>query len=217
MKKLLLLIEFFIISAPVLAVQQSFIISRHQDSEALKTCVDKVTQAYHLLQIDFTLKEYPGRRSLYMANSGQTDAELCRIALIEKRFKNLLRVKPAIHHLTFHAITNTGEKRLEKIADLKGLRIGSIRGMMAAELMFEYRNIHYENTPEKAVRLLENNLVDVLILAMPDIDQLVLDGWLKYQFIHPTPLYEFELYHFVHQKHQDKLKAFNQAFQQVVK
>ncbi|GLX79880.1 hypothetical protein tinsulaeT_32200 [Thalassotalea insulae] len=215
MKHLLVIAGLLITSPSVLADPQNFLITRHKDSSALKPCVDKITKAYQLLSINFTLKEYPGRRSLYMANSGKADAELCRISLIERRYKNLLRVEPAIHHLAFHAITQKGNKHLEKIADLKGLRVGSIRGMMAAELVFEYQNVRYENKVEQSVRLLENDLVDVLVLAMPDINQLVIDGRLSNKFIHPTPLYQFDLYHYIHARHKDKLALFNQTFQKL--
>ncbi len=206
------LIGSLIVSSATFAKTNDFIISRHQNSKILQPCVDAVSKAYQALGIKFNIIEYPGRRALYMANSGQADAELCRIQKTEEIFKQLIRVEPAIHQLSFHAITRDPSVVFSDISDIKNLRIGSIRGMMAAELILPYENVLLEKSLEQAVRILENHTVDVIILAMADIEQLTAHSRLNKLFIHQTPLYQLNMYHFVHQKHQDLIPKLSEAF-----
>ncbi|WP_206485331.1 hypothetical protein [Thalassotalea sp. G2M2-11] len=189
-----------------LGATSEFIISQHQDINelsALQPCIEKVKIAYDTLNIAYKIVQYPGRRSILMADTGHSDADLCRVKLIENRYKNLYRVEPAIHQLAFYIITKKPHKPINSLNMLKSLKLGSIRGMMAAELMFEHHDIRYENTLKQAARLLKNNTVDVLILPLHDIDRLMMDDSTTNFHVQEKPLYQLKLYHYIHKKHKD--------------
>ena len=120
-------------SPPVQA--QTFTIALHEDSLALRPCKEKVTQLYQALDMPIELIELPGRRSLKYANDGKTDAELCRIGQITKRYRNLVKISPALMSLDFIALTKSRWPAVTQLSDLDHARIGTSRGMMAAEMV----------------------------------------------------------------------------------
>ena len=58
-----------------------------------------IVEAYRRINIDAHVTNYPWPRAIETSNSGQADAELFRLPVIEKRYNHLLRVDIPIVNL----------------------------------------------------------------------------------------------------------------------
>lgn len=181
----------------------TFVIARHKNSSTLDPCYEIVTQAYRALRINLRVNEYPGRRSLQLANSGKVDGDLCRITQVAQSYSNLLQVDPFIMSMSIVAITRKGVADINALADLGNRNLGSERGMQAVELVLRDRKIHFENDAVSLVRSLEKGLVDVVLLTKADVKSLNNKGALGQIKVHPKYLYQVKMYHYIHKKHRE--------------
>ena len=180
---------------------ETFVIARHQNSAVLDPCYHIVTQAYEMLQIAVRVDEFPGRRSLQVAKNGIADAEMCRIALVENEFPELLRVDPPLMQIELVAVTRHNMARISDVAQLMGMNVGSIRGMMAAEMVLQDLDVQYLSQGKQLLRALQGGLLDVLILTRKDAERYTAQGLMDGNKIHPGSLYQLKLYHYIHRRH----------------
>lgn len=202
MLKLKLLLFFLLSYWCLVTNAQDFLISEHNESESLKPCEEIIMPAYKSLNIHPVLIPMPGRRALYSANAGDTDAELCRIATISKHYPNLIRVEPAIIEFNIVALSIRPLAAIKTKADLSQYSLGSIRGMKAAEDYFQESSIQYVNNFSQVIKLLDDGLIDFAILTQQNIQRAQQKHYRKDFIIHLPPLFKHKLYHYIHQRHQ---------------
>ncbi|WP_281557636.1 transporter substrate-binding domain-containing protein [Thalassomonas sp. RHCl1] len=166
-----------------------------------------IIPAYQALGINAVMVDLPGRRALFASNSGKTDAELCRIDNISQHYPNLVKVEPALQHLTIVALSIKALPQVKTMADLKAYKLGSQRGMKAAENYFRQGFIHYVNNYQQVIQLLDDGLIDYAILPLEAIKRHQQANYRKDFFIHQPPLFQHKLYHYIHKRHQHLVAA----------
>lgn len=175
----------------VSAVEDEFLIGQHDDETvlSLNICKHIVSDAYRQLDINVRYVPAPGRRSLIMGNEGKTDAEVCRIDGISEEYPNLIKVNVPICAVNIVVATITPKQYLLKERELKELKLGSIRGMKAAENYFKDHDIDYVNHYDDLYRLLESGLIDAIIAteAETNVDPDLVT----------VPVKSFPLFHYV--------------------
>ncbi|WP_281557637.1 transporter substrate-binding domain-containing protein [Thalassomonas sp. RHCl1] len=184
-----------------------FLISRHENVASIQVCEDILHQAYQALGITPAIVEFPGRRALFAANTGTTDAELCRIDNISRQYPNLIKVGPALVEFSIIALSIAPLPKIKTKADLTGYSLGSQRGMKAAENYFQEHNVLYENNIEQVIKLLDNGLVDYAILPLAAVRKFQQTRVRDDFVIHLPPLFHHKLYHYVHKRHRHLVPA----------
>ncbi|WDE01569.1 substrate-binding periplasmic protein [Thalassomonas actiniarum] len=182
-------------------------ISRHENVASIQICEDILVQAYQGLGITPAIVEFPGRRALFAANSGKTDAELCRIDNISRQYPNLIKVEPPLVELSIIALSIAPLPEIKTKADLTGYSLGSQRGMKAAENYFQEHNVLYENNINQVIKLLDNGLVDYAILSLGAVRKIQQTRARDDFVIHLPPLFQHKLYHYIHKRHRHLLPA----------
>ncbi|WDE07968.1 transporter substrate-binding domain-containing protein [Thalassomonas viridans] len=177
-------------------------ISKHENVLTIQGCEDILLPAYRALRFTPAVVELPGRRALFAANSGKTDAELCRIDHISRQYPNLIKVEPALVEFSIVALSTRPLPDIKTRADLTGYTLGSQRGMKAAENYFQGDNIRYENNIRQVIKLLDDGLIDYAIVSLSGIRQMLQAQLRDDLVIHHPPLFHHKLYHYIHKRHQ---------------
>ncbi|HET9238818.1 MAG TPA: transporter substrate-binding domain-containing protein [Oligoflexus sp.] len=175
-----------------------------------------VSEAYDRLQIPIEFIEFPGKRSLYEANSGYVDADLSRIKDVEKEFPSLRRVPTSIFWFEATAFSKNKDLRINGWESLRDLRIGIMRGMVYAEKGVKgLPRVTIVDKPGHLFKMLESDRIDVAIFS--DINGLALIKELKLSSIQALkpPLERIEAFHYVHKKHEALVPKLDAIFQEM--
>jgi len=174
-----------------------------------------VLPAYQALGITPEVVELPGRRALFASNAGKTDAELCRIGHIPRKYPNLIKVEPALIEFSIVALSIRPLPDIKTKADLTGYNLGSQRGMKAAEDYFQEHKVIYANNIKQVIQLLDDGLIDYAILSLSAIRRFQ-QAHLRDNFIiHQPPLFHHKLYHYIHKRHRHLAAALSQEISRV--
>jgi ABC-type amino acid transport substrate-binding protein len=175
-----------------------------------------VSEAYDRLQIPIEFIEFPGKRSLYEANSGYVDADLSRIKEIEKEFTSLRRVPTSIFWFEATVFSKNKDLRINGWESLRELRIGVMRGMVYAERgVKNFPRVTIVDKPVHLFKMLDSDRIDVVIFS--DINGLALIKELRLSSIQALkpPLERIEAFHYVHKKHEALVPKLNAIFQEM--
>ncbi|RRJ84123.1 hypothetical protein D0544_03105 [Aestuariirhabdus litorea] len=160
-----------------------------------------MTQVYERLNLALTPVPLPAKRALQAADSGQVDAELLRVADIVTRYTNLLRVPEPYLMMQAMAFSRAGFPPIRRWEDLKPYRVGVMRGVHYSAQATEGMDRLIANDMEQLFDLLQKGRVDLVVTAK-------LNGAIEMRqrsgpplMMHPTPLYEAPMYHFMNRRH----------------
>lgn len=170
-------------------------------------------EAYSRIGHNVQFESFPGLRSLTMANQGQVDGDAARIKGTEKSYKNLLPVPTPLLSFEALAFSRTISREIDDWQDLKGLRVGIIRGVRYAETGTKGLAPLYAEDIGHLFKLLAQDRIQVAITTSRagqiEINRNYKDNGIK---IHETPLYSTPLYHFVNRKHKDIIPKLDRVF-----
>jgi polar amino acid transport system substrate-binding protein len=169
----------------------------------------KLTQAYRDIGYQLNIQYLPAERSIKMSNQGKFDGELFRIAAISQQYPHLIQVPVALANITLYAFVKTGREHEFGRWQLEpSLRIGFVRGFKLAEL---YEVAGYKiivNTPGQAVQMLQQGKIDILLEDLKSLREATAGNEQDAQLNKlPEILAQEELFHFVHQRHQQLIPA----------
>lgn len=165
-------------------------------SPGLGACEAVLREAYAQLGREIRIEHLPAQRSLYWADNGRLDGDLCRA----KRHGQLLQVATPVYHWQLVAFS-TRPLRTGSWADLQGLRISYERGMA---VIAEHRELDLfpANSIESAIQMLAQGRVDVLLddynSVLYSAKTLQVDNLVANQ----PPLMEGPIYHLLNREHQ---------------
>ncbi len=169
-------------------------------------------EAYRRIGYDIRIKFFPGRRSLESANKGLTDGDVARIAGTEKKFPNLIPVETPIIYFQGVAFTKSVTRKIGSWHDLKGLRVGIIRGIRYSTIGTRGLNPFFAKDMTHLFKLLEDDRIQVAV-AVLNAGKIEIHNKFENSGIHVmgTPLYSAPLYHFVHKKNEHLIDDLNQT------
>jgi hypothetical protein len=194
---------------------QTFLISKHHDSQTIKLCESIILPAYKTLGLDPVVISVPGRRALKMSSTGNTDAEMCRISSVSDQFPDLLKVNIVLFELKIVAVSLKTQEAIKTKADLESFTLGSLRGMKAAEDYFNRNSIKYVDNYEQVIKLLDGKLIDFAILPLPDVQYAQDKQFRNDIIIHQPSLFVHKMYHYIHNRHKSILSAIETEISQI--
>lgn len=206
----LLLFHLFSANASTLPQEQTLTISAAQKIWVHSLAKSLIEEAYKKLHITANFSWYPAQRSLEMANSGQTDGEVARIAGTEDVFTNLCRVPTPL--FTFKAVAFSKNKalKIQEWADLKGLRIGIIRGIRYSEINTKDMSPYFAEDVTHLFRLLNSGYISVAIATERAGNLELLNRFSESGITRVgSPLLQMPVYHFLHRKHERLIPQIN--------
>jgi len=175
-------------------------------------------EGYRRIGYDIRIKFFPGRRSLESANMGHTDGDIARIAGTEKKFTNLIPVATPIIYFQGAAFTKSVTRKINSWRDLKGLRIGIIRGIRYSTIGTKGLNPFFAEDMTHLFKLLDDDRIQVAI-AVLNAGKVEIHKKFNNSGIHVagTPLYSAPLYHFVHKKNEHLIDDLNRVLKDMAR
>lgn len=165
-----------------------------------KNCSQVLIEAYQRLSIKTHINIYPAKRSLTISNSGEADGEVVRIKGVEKKFKNLIRVKSSHCSMESQVYVKNVHFKLEGWKSLKPYKIGIVLGHLYAVNGTLGMDVTKVKTNESLLRMLDRGRIDVAITQTADalsvISKLKLQG---IEGLEPM-IAVWPLYHYLHKK-----------------
>lgn len=124
------------------------------------------TAAFAKLGYSVEIVRLPAERSLMNANTGVDDGDALRVAGIEKRYKNLVRVSESTFTVEFVLIANKGAPEIHSWAELAGHSVGIINGWKIAEnKLIGVADLMRAKNPDQLFGLLQRGRVEFIVFA----------------------------------------------------
>lgn len=199
--KLFLLIAaiFLVFVLPSVAAAEAMVVSYIGDPASIKG-FNILKAAYGRLGIDLKAETMPHERSLRLANSGETDGDVMRIAGIEAQFSDLIRVPEPVYSFDVVAFSTGLTFKVEGWNSLRPYGLCIVRGMRVAEQGTEGMDRIIANNVEQIIEMLRNGRCQLLIAGPStwlDIDRLRAGPILMLE----PPIVSVPLYHLLNRKH----------------
>lgn len=162
-------------------------------SEVLKRAYSRIG-----MQPSFLLTDL--QKALILANSGQTDGEIARIKVINKKFTNLMLVPVVINYVEGISFANDKNIYVSNWKDLKKYKIGVARGAKFIETATKGMNVKLYAGFKEAFYGLEKREVDIIIAPKSTGRYIIHKEGLKDIKMVGEILQTLDLYHFLHKK-----------------
>lgn len=176
------------------------------DVPSTELALELLRTAYGQLGIDVVTRLVPSRRALLMADIGEVDGDLFRIADVGDQYPNLVRVPYPLLNGQLHALTSNpdlvGLQSLDQLTTTD-LRVAVRRGVIIAEQTAEALGMTPVRTDSHAqiLALLEWGRVDLaLVSSIEGFSPLNDDAWGSV-YVFPDIVTDFTLYHYLHRRH----------------
>ena len=165
---------------------------------------DVLREVYHRIGYEVLFDDLPGQRALAWANNGLTDGDVARIDGTEKKYPNLIRITPPIIFFEGVVFSKTVTRRISRWEDLKGLRIGVIRGIRYSTIGTRDMDPFFADDMTHLFRILDKDRIEVAV-AVLDAGAIEIKRNFRDSTIHVIgePLYSAPLYHFVNVRNKD--------------
>jgi len=197
---------------PEVAAQQqpTFTVTASLNQSALTLQIEQqLIQAYRAIGYHLEIQYLPAERSLKMSSEGKFDGELFRIAAVGQHYPQLLAVPVPLARIELYAFVKMGRQHEFGLWQQDpNLRIGFVRGFKMAELYDVAGTKTIVNTPGQAVQMLQQNKIDILLEDLQSLREATAGDPQAANLIQlPEMLAAEELFHFVHQRHQQLIPA----------
>jgi len=193
-----------------------FTVAASLNRTALTIAIEQqLTQAYRDIGYQLNIQYLPAERSLKMSSQGKFDGELFRIAAVGQYYPQLLQVPVPLARVELYAFVNAGREHEFGLWQQDAtLRIGFVRGFKMAELYEVAGHKTIVNTPGQAVQMLQQHKIDVLLEDLQSLLDATAGDEKGANLVKlPDVLATEELFHFVHQRHQQLIPALTEQLQ----
>ncbi len=206
----------FINSTLAVENKKNLFITGIQNEQTHVIAKNVLQEAYRRIGYKVRFKLLPGHRSMGMANNGESDGDIARIDGTQKKFTNLVIIPTPLIEFKGVVFTQNISKEISEWDDLKGLRIGIIRGIRYSEIGTQDLSPLFANDMTHLFKLLDQELIQVAI-ATSRAGRIELSKRFKKSGIRiiGKPLISAPLYHFVHKKNQSIITQLNTILQKM--
>ena len=212
-KCLIFMVMVYLVGASPLHAQNQLTFATVQDSANSKINEKVVREAYARLGYDIEVVWLPGVRALEMANNGEVDGELGRVAGIELRWTSLIMVPTMVNVLEGAVFTKNIEFEVAGWDSLRPYSIGVRRGIQFSDQGTQGMRRQIVNSNQDLFNILRVDRVELIIVSLANgLKQL---ENIKYTVIKPLkPVIEaYPLHHYLHNKHRDLLPKIDAVLQ----
>lgn len=178
------------------------------DVPSTHLAVRLLNAAYKDLGLSLTTEKVPSRRALMLADMGEVDGDLFRIASVGDRYPNLVRVPYPLLEGRLDAVTGNpdliGLQSLDE-TDTTRLRVAIRRGVLIAEQTAEALDMVPVSTDsyDQMRALLEWHRVDLALVSdIEGFSPLNDPSWAPF-YVFPEPAARFQLFHYLHRQHAE--------------
>ena len=203
----------FYVNAYASEIKDRIIVLSGIENEQTHTMAKEVlVKAYNQIGYNIRSEYLPGQRSLESANSGTTDGDIARIKGTDKVYPNLIQIETPVINFKGVAFTKNINRKINSWKDLKGLRVGILRGVRYSTHGTKELNPFFANDMTHLFKLLQQDNIEVAV-AVLNAGKIEIQKNFKDSGIHATgtPLISASLYHFVHKKNKHLAKDLNNA------
>ncbi len=160
-----------------------------------------ILEAYKRLNIEIVFKTLPAERALQSSNSGAVDGELVRIAGIDERYPNLIRIP--VSHVTAEqmAFGRDATIVIDGWQSLAPYKFAFHRGYKVAEKNTEGMNRHLTSTDEAAFRMVAAGRMDLALANRFTGEKIIDDLRLDNVVMIRPPVQVDPLFHYLHKMH----------------
>lgn len=161
-------------------------------SSTLNPTKKLIKTAYNNIGHQVEFVGLPPERAIIRSNAGEYDAELLRAEVIEKHFKNLVRVDIPLQKFIMYIYCQEGLK-FDDIGDLKNYSFAYKNGAQLSKMFAKKsKNFVTVNSFSSLISIFEKKRVDCI--NIPKFD--------KKGFSNFKP-FEFKAFHYIHKKNKD--------------
>ena len=145
---------------------KSIVITAIQNEQTHAMAKEVVREAYLKIGYDVRFDFFPGKRSLEMANEGESDGDVARIEGTEKKFPGLVPIPIPVIWFDGVVFTKNIVKKINDWKDLNGLRIGIIRGIRYSEIGTKGFSPLFAEDMTHLFKLLDEGRIQVAIAVL---------------------------------------------------
>lgn len=210
MKALLFFISVVVMSSACHG-KQTFVVTGPEGHHLLPLAESILHELYQPLNIDISVLPVPSARSLRYVNDGNADAEIARVAGIEKQFEQLVPVPVPLLTLYLNAVARNDDISIERMQHARGGRVAIRLGSKYVEQYTASWKVLQVDSIEQQLNLLMNKRVDYALVEgiKPELDLAKLGAGPLYQMT----LEIVPMYHYLHKKHQHLLPELTKRMQ----
>ncbi|MEE1674947.1 transporter substrate-binding domain-containing protein [Agarivorans aestuarii] len=197
------------------SAEPSLRISTAETIAAYPKVRDTVTAAYSELGYTVEIVPMPAKRSLHHARDNHhIDAELARTRYASAYLPNHILIPVAVGHITIAAFVKKDKAVVTDWHSLQQYRVAGVRGHLFLEdKLRNHSDTQFFNSAHQALTMLGRGRVDVVILPLSIGEYVIKKYWHK-QITTVSPALDYvPLYHFLHNKHQDKAEQLAEVLQ----
>lgn len=161
-------------------------------------------KAYKSLDIDISIKTFPAKRALKMANEGHADGEMLRVKGIEASFPNLVHIPVPLCSVKSILVVNDKVKA-KNYDELRKYRFGTVAGFAYQEDTIKKHKLNAirVNQNKKLIDLMLINRVDAIFLSKQASIELLNNPQKKAFKILNEFTQSVYFYHYLHKKHYE--------------
>lgn len=172
--------------------------------------------AFGRLHIPIVIGHLPAERSLLNANSGIDDGDFVRIAGMETRYPNLVRVPVKIDDFEFVAFTRSVDLSITDWKSLAPYHVGIVRGWkILEEKLAGVKEFTAVKNQELLFTLLKNGRVDVVVYARTEGNSLLRKLGITDARVLEPPLTVQPMYLYLNKKHADLVAPLAKVLQEM--
>ena len=175
-------------------------------------------QIYDKLDLSITITPLPGKRAQFEVTSGSRDGEIMRIYSYGEENNTVIRVPTAYYYLETMAFVRKGSGVvINSKEDLLNYKVVKVRGVKHTNNITKgHESVVDLNNTRQIMQFLAAGRANVALTNTVDglmtIEELGLDE------IEPVgvPLERSELYHYIHQKHEELVPKIDHVIKQMI-
>jgi ABC-type amino acid transport substrate-binding protein len=185
------------------AAPQPLRLGKIEGNAAQDVCEGLVREVYRRLDIPVEVVVLPALRALRDAAAGLLDGAVARIGSVAQDMPSLLRVDVPIGVSETAAFTRRPAPEIRDLDDLKGYRVGIVRGVLSTEIVRRVVDPVAVSSMDQLVDTLASGRVDIAIAERLTggcaVARLGQGGAIVAV---PQPLQRLPLYHYLHEQHR---------------
>ena len=160
-------------------------------------------EAYRRIGVDIEIRKYPAERALQMANRGEVAGEVQRINGINRKYGNLIQLRPAINFIEGTVFTKSVVFEVSGWDSLREYRIGVIRGIKFAERHTRGMKTYAVGDYERLFRMLAADRFQVAV--SPRVNGLYQIRLFQIEGLRDLSpaIMRFDLFHYLHRSQAD--------------
>lgn len=212
-KNWLIMIWVFLCGLSFQASAEQWTFSAVENSTLTQISQAIIIPAYAELGISVQISEFPPMRALRYSNNGLVDGELFRIRGIEALYPNLTPVPVPLFTGDIIAFTMDPALADTPISETPDARVLIRRGVISAELATRGMNREVVDSYEQMISMLQAGRAQYGVFSRVHTWISLRGATLDDVYILAEPLSHFELLHYVHEKHADRVEDIAAALQ----